>query len=121
MEVDLSQIMQPNLLSVVVGGVFGLLLAIMWSRRGQIDCLDLITSPDGRLSRTAIGQTFGILVAIWAPVYTTISGKLEPEVLAIALAYLGLVEGYAKYLRAKFGPSSNGGGTTNPPNGGNHQ
>src|SRR5690348_1742835 len=108
MQLDLSQLMQPNLLSVVVGGVFGLLLAIMWSRRGQIDCLDLITSPDGRLSRTAIGQTFGILVAIWAPVYTTMQGKLEPEILGISLAFLGLVEGYAKYLRAKHGPSSNG-------------
>ena len=105
---------QVNLLTVIVGGMFGLLLAILWSRRGTLDCVDLITSPDGRLSRTAIGQTLGIIVAIWAPVYTTVVGKIEAEVLAISLAYLGLVEGYAKYLRAKADMSKNGDGGQPP-------
>lgn len=113
---DILASAQVNLLTVIVGGMFGLLLAILWSRRGQLDCVDLITSPDGRLSRTAIGQTLGIIVAIWAPVYTTVVGKLEPEVLAISLAYLGLVEGYAKYLRARHGPSgANGNGKPSTP------
>lgn len=105
--------MQVNLLTVIVAGVFGLLLAALWSRRGQVDCIDLITSPDGRLSRTAIGQSFGILVAIWAPVWTTLDGKLQPEVLFISLSYLGLVEGYAKWLRARYG-SANGNGNGKP-------
>jgi len=97
----LDQLMHANvnLLTLVIAGGFCLLLAVMWSRRGTVDCLDLITSPDGRLSRTSIGQTFGIIVAIWAPVYTTLDGKLQAEVLAISLAYLGIVEGYSKYLR----------------------
>lgn len=101
MNIDFSALLQPNLMSFIVGGVFVLLFAMLWSNRNHLDCTDLITSKDGRLSRTAIGQTFGIIVAIWAPVYTTMEGKLEAEVLMISLAYLGLVEGYSKYLRWK--------------------
>jgi hypothetical protein len=101
MNIDLSGLIQPNLMSFIVGGVFVLLFVMLWSNRHSLDCTDLITNKDGKLSRTAIGQTFGIIVAIWAPVYTTMEGKLEAEVLAISLAYLGLVEGYSKYLRWK--------------------
>jgi hypothetical protein len=101
---------QLNLMTLVIAGLFGLLLAVMWTRRGSLDCVDIITSPDGRLSRTAIGQTFGIVVAIWSPVYTTLDGKLQAEVLAISLAYLGFVEGYAKYLRFKQDMAGKSGG-----------
>lgn len=93
--------LQINLMASVVGLSFVLLLVAIFSKRGTIHCTDLITSPDGRLSRTAIGQTLGILVAVWAPVYTTVQEKLDPVVLGISLSYLGLVEGYAKYLRWK--------------------
>lgn len=92
---------QLNALSVVVTVVFMMLFFMMWSRRGSIDCIDLITSPDGRISRTAIGQLCGIIVAIWSPVYMSVTGNLDSTVLAVCLAYLGLVEGYAKYLRFK--------------------
>lgn len=92
---------QLNALSVVVTAAFMMLFFMMWTRRGSIDCLDLITSPDGRISRTAIGQLSGILVAIWSPVYMSVNGNLDSTVLAVCLAYLGLVEGYAKYLRFK--------------------
>lgn len=92
---------EVNLLALVAGIGFALLFAALWRRRRSIDCMDLITSPDGKLSRTAIGQSFGILVAVWAPIYTTLQGKLDGTVFATSLAYLGLVEGYAKYLRYK--------------------
>ncbi len=93
--------LQINLLSMVVFAVFMLVFFVMFIHRGQISCLDLFTSPDGRLSRTAIGQTLGVVVAVWAPVYTTIDGKLDATVMGISLAYLGGVEAYAKYLRWK--------------------
>lgn len=92
---------QLNALSVVITIAFCLLLFVMWTHRGRIDCVDLITSPDGRLSRTAIGQVAGTLVAIWTPVYLSVTEKLDPMMLGICLAYLGGVEAYAKYLRWK--------------------
>lgn len=93
--------LQINMMAFVVTSAFVLLLIAIFSKRGTLHCTDLITSPDGRLSRTAIGQTLGILVAVWAPAYTTVQDKLDPMVLGISLGYLGLVEGYAKYLRWK--------------------
>lgn len=93
--------LQVNLMAFVVALAFVLLLVAIFSKRGTLHCTDLITSPDGRLSRTAIGQTLGILVAVWAPAYSTVQDKLDPVVLGISLSYLGLVEGYAKYLRWK--------------------
>lgn len=93
--------LQVNMLSMVVMAVFLLVFFVLFVHRGKVNCLDLLTSPDGRLSRTAIGQTLGVVVAVWAPVYTTIDGKLDATVMGISLAYLGGVEAYAKYLRWK--------------------
>jgi hypothetical protein len=93
--------LQVNMLSIVVFGVFVLVFFVMFAHKDRVSCLDLFTSPDGRLSRTAIGQTLGVVVAVWAPVYTTIDGKLDATVMGISLAYLGGVEAYAKYLRWK--------------------
>lgn len=92
---------QVNVMSVVIITAFAALMTAIFVRRSTLHCTDLITSPDGRLSRTAIGQTFGIIVAVWAPVITTLQGKLDSTVLMVCLAYLALVEGYSKYLRWK--------------------
>lgn len=99
--------MQINLMMLVVGFATMLTMWALWRARERVDCMDLFTSPSGRLSRTAMGQTGGIIVAIWAPVFTTLQDKLDPTVLAVSLAYLGTVEGYAKYLRFKSENESN--------------
>lgn len=92
---------QLNVLSIVVSIAFALLLAVMFTHRDRLNCIDLITSPDGRLSRTAIGQVAGTLVAIWTPVYLSVKDNVDSVTLGICLAYLGGVEAYAKYLRWK--------------------
>jgi hypothetical protein len=92
---------QINLMTFVIFTGFVLLLIAVWSKREHLHCTDLITSPDGRLSRTAIGQTLGILVAVWAPAYTTLKDKLDVAVLTVSLGYLGSIEAYAKFLRWK--------------------
>lgn len=96
-----SVIQRTPLLVYVMAAVFAGLAIIVLIQRRRLSCADLITSPDGRLSRTAIGQTCGIVVATWAPAYTAIEGKLDSTVLLVCLGYLGGVEGYAKYLRWK--------------------
>lgn len=105
MTLDFTALTSPNLLSTVVGIAFTLLVIMLYARRGELDCIDLITArgKDGvnRLSRTAIGQFMGIIVAVWAPVYTTLDGKLDGAVLMGSLAYLGGVEAYSTYLRWK--------------------
>tara|TARA_R110000868_G_scaffold283445_1_gene543885 strand:- start:140 stop:457 length:318 start_codon:yes stop_codon:yes gene_type:complete len=81
-----------------------LLWYVMWMNRKTSNCLDLITSASGRYSIEKIGQCFGIMVAVTAPIYPTIHGeKPDAAVLAISLAYLGSIEAYRKYLVAKDG------------------
>lgn len=105
MTIDLGQLAAPNLLSTVMGMAFMLLFIMLWTNRKELNCTDLICAYDGkgekRLSATRIGQVLGILVAVWAPVWTTLDGKLEPEILLTSLAYLGAVEGFSKYLKWK--------------------
>jgi len=100
---DLLYLLQSNLAVLVVLVCTLLLFLLMYRRRNddKADCMDLVTAPNGKYSRVAIGQCFGIVVAVWAPVYTTMQDKLDSTVLAISLAYLGGVEAYAKYLRFK--------------------
>ena len=102
---DILYLLQSNLAVIVLLCGTLMLFLLMYSRSKDAtsvaDCMDLVTAPNGKYSRVAIGQCFGILVAVWAPVYTTVQDKLDPTVLAISLAYLGGVEAYAKYLRFK--------------------
>lgn len=94
---------QGNIVAIVV--VFGFIgLSVMfYSQRDEKtrNCLDLVTAPNGKYSRTAIGQCFGILVAVWAPIYQTMNGTLDAAIFGLSLAYLAGSEGYATYLRFK--------------------
>ena len=96
-----STISGTNVMVAALATMFTLLALGLFAKRKSIDCMDLFTDRGGKLSRTAVGQVMGVIIAAWAPVYTTLHGKLEVEVLMVSLAYLGLVEGYAKWLRYK--------------------
>lgn len=61
----------------------------------------MITNKDGVLDVNSIGQFCGVIIAVWAPAYTTYLGKLDPLIFGISLAYLAGVKGYANYLRYK--------------------
>ena len=108
------------MLALMLGCMTALVWWMMWHNREKVSCLDLITSPakdgkeHGRLSRTAIGQVLGIIVAAWAPVYTTMHGTLDVTVLGVCLSYLGLVEGYSKWLRYKYGKPGDAAGGVKP-------
>lgn len=93
--------MQENIMVIVMLIAFTALFSLMWARRDRLDCTDLITAPNGRMSRTAIGQCGGIVVAIWAPVFTTYQGSLDSGVLAVSLTYLGAVGAFTTYMRSK--------------------
>ena len=92
---------QENIMVMVMLIAFIGLFSLMWARRKTLDCTDLITAPNGRMSRTAIGQCGGIVVAIWAPVFTTYQGHLDSGVLAVSLTYLGAVGAFTTYMRSR--------------------
>lgn len=92
---------QVNLLGLMLAMAFALVLWAIFSKRTVLHCTDLITSRDGKLDLHKIGQLFGILIAVWAPVYTTIDGKLDPTVYGLSLLYLASIEAFAKWMRIK--------------------
>ena len=101
----LFQEIKSNLALLVVTFASFMLAAAMWAHKGRgvARCADLITAPNGRYSVDAIGKMFGVLIAVWAPVITTLHDKLDPTIYGLSLAYLGGVAAYSTYLRSKSG------------------
>jgi hypothetical protein len=101
---DFVEFFQQNANGIALMVGVALLWFVMFMNRTSANCLDLITSPSGRYSLEKIGQCFGIMVAVTAPIYPTLHGeKPDAVILGIALAYLGSIEAYSKYLRIKEG------------------
>lgn len=98
--------MDSRLLNVVV---FAYALLAIWvafilvKNRGRIDCADLVTNRQGKLSRVALAQLSGVVVASWIPIHmaSAQNEKLDYAVLAVCLAYLAAVEGFSKWLAHK--------------------
>lgn len=100
---DALRLVQENIVALAVFGAIGSMFILFWTERNneQRKCLDLVTAPNGKYSRTAIGQCFGILLAIFAPLYTTLQGELDATIFAASLLYLGGVEMYSIWMRQK--------------------
>ena len=80
---------------------FAWIIFILWRKRGTLHCEDLITNRQGKVSRVALAQLSGVLVASWIPIHLAINGKTEADTIAVCLAYLALVEGFSKWLAHK--------------------
>lgn len=92
-----------NILLIVLGVCTILIFALMFFRRDKLNCADLVTGPDGKLSVEAIGQLCGLMVAVWTPVYMAVKEHLDPVVLGVCLGYLGSVHAFTKYMQMKNG------------------
>jgi len=90
-------------LLAVVSMTFLWVASILVIARKQLHCSDLLVGPDGKLSVEAIGQLFGIFVAVWSPVHSALSDHLDPMVLSVALAYLGGIHAYQKWINSRNG------------------
>ena len=78
----------------------------------QIDWADLIrTKGSNNLSLTKFLQLVGGLTGTWMVVYMTLHNKLSYDILLVYLTYVGAIEGWSKYVSAKFSTNS----TPTPP------
>jgi hypothetical protein len=102
---ELITALKVDLLQFVVSALSLLIIiaVVIGHRRSnsQINCLQLITNKDGILDANSMGQFCGVVIAVWAPAYTTYLGKLDPVIFGLSLTYLAGVKGYASYLRHK--------------------
>lgn len=103
-------------------GVLTLFWRIQSSKK--LDFADLITKDGRSVSLTKVLQLVGGLTATWIMVKMTLTGDLTEGLLGVYLVYIGGVEGYSKFVAAKYGynetstrdavPGGNGNGAKVP-------
>lgn len=69
----------------------------------KLDFADMITKDGHSVSLTKVLQLIGGMTATWIMVKLTLTGGLSESILGIYLAYVGGIEGYSKFVSAKYG------------------
>lgn len=80
------------------------ILFLFWriQRSEKLDFADMITKNGTTVSLTKVLQLVGGLTATWIMIKLTLTGGLTDAILAIYLAYVGGIEGYSKFVAAKY-------------------
>jgi len=69
----------------------------------KLDWTDIITKPNtNEVSLTKILQFVGGIVATWIMIKLTLSEKMTWDLFAIYLAYVASIEGYSKFILARY-------------------
>jgi hypothetical protein len=93
-------------LAIVITMLLLLVIFILWyeTYKQRLDWRDLITNPaTNRVSLTKLLQLVGGVVGTWIMVVVTLQGKLSPDLFFTYLAYVGAIEGWSKFITAKYG------------------
>ena len=88
-------------LIIVVFGILLLFYRIQASEK--LDFADLITKNGTSVSLTKVLQLIGGITGTWTVIKLTIAGTLSEAIFGLYLTYVGAVEGYSKYVAAKYG------------------
>jgi len=87
------------------GGVFALLVWLK-HKAGELDWTDLITGKGTKkVSLTKLLQLIGGITGTWVVLYQTMHNQLGGELFFAYLAYVASIEGYSKFMAAKYGVS----------------
>jgi hypothetical protein len=79
---------------------------MLWraQRNQRLDWVDIITHRGSNIvSLTKVLQLVGGVVGTWIVVQLTLQDQMTWEILAIYLAYVASIEGYSKFITAKYG------------------
>lgn len=83
--------------------VFGILWLFYTIHRDQkLDFADLITKDGRTASLTKVLQLVGGITATWVIMKLTLAGQLTEALFGLYLTYVGAIEGYSKYVAAKY-------------------
>jgi hypothetical protein len=88
-------------LLVAVLGILFLFYRI--HKSGTLDFADMITKDGRSVSLTKILQLIGGLTSTWIMVKLTLTGGLTEALFGLYLTYVGAIEGYSKFVAAKYG------------------
>lgn len=93
-----------NLMSVMI---FVMLFGIWFlfyriQRSAKLDFADMITKDGKSVSLTKVLQLIGGITSTWVIIKLTSSGALSESIFGVYLTYVGAIEGYSKYVAAKY-------------------
>jgi len=101
-----------DLMSLIIIALFAafIIMFLKAVKSGRINWLDLIRKPSsGELSLTKVIQLFGGIVATWVIIKLSLVNNVSWDIFAIYLAYVGSIEGFSKFVAAKYGTINIGG------------
>lgn len=95
-----------DLMSLTIIILFMSFIVMFWRAQanGSLNWVDMLKKPNSQqISLTKVIQLVGGVVATWIMVKLTINDKMTWDLMAIYLAYVGSVEGFSKFITAKYG------------------
>lgn len=96
-----------NFYAISILVVVILFLYALWreQRSKRLDWLDMLTRDGTKVSTTKILQLIGGVVGTWIIIQVTLQHKLTWDLFAIYLTYVASIDGYSKFIMAKYGAS----------------
>jgi hypothetical protein len=93
-----------NLMGFLIGGILLGILYLFYhiQTRSKLDFADMITKDGQAVSLTKVLQLVGGLTATWVMIKLTLTGGLTEALFGLYLTYVGAIEGYSKYVAAKY-------------------
>lgn len=83
--------------------VLGLLFLFYRIQKSEkLDFADMITKDGRAVSLTKVLQLIGGVTATWIMIKLTITGGLTEALFGLYLTYVGAIEGYSKFVAAKY-------------------
>lgn len=81
-----------------------MILFYLWrvQASGKLDLVDMVTKNGTSVSLTKVLQLLGGVTATWVIMNLTMSNELSESIFGLYLAYIGGVEGYSKFLAARY-------------------
>jgi hypothetical protein len=93
-----------NIVGLVMLAINAFFLVGLWKelKRNDLNWNYLITRDGKRVSTTKILQLVGGFTGTWIMVHLTLGGSITWHMFMIYLAYVASVEGFSKFVEAKF-------------------
>lgn len=95
---------QFNLMTILIFGIILGVLVLFYRIQAseKLDFADMFTKDGRKVSATKVLQFLAGIASTWFIVKTGLQGTLSTEMFGIYLAYMGGIEGYSKFLGAKY-------------------
>jgi hypothetical protein len=93
-----------NLMAITIGVlILGILYLFYRIQKAEkLDFADMLTKDGRAVSLTKVLQLIGGLTSTWIMIKLTLTGGLTEALFGLYLTYVGAIEGYSKFVAAKY-------------------